>query len=70
MAQAGDCHGERERRAESALFGSGDVLKSQALEVILKTAEGMPAVSRRETFVPVTQGLSFLDSVIAETVAR
>jgi phage/plasmid-like protein (TIGR03299 family) len=39
--------GSAEGRAKSALFGSGDALKTSALEVILAEAEGMPAMMVR-----------------------
>jgi phage/plasmid-like protein (TIGR03299 family) len=37
-------------RAESAMFGSGDRLKSSALEVILEAADGMPVMKTRTVF--------------------
>lgn len=55
------------RRAESAMFGSGDRLKSQALEVILETAGGMPVVETRQTFVPARSANgagSLLDAIL------
>lgn len=57
-------------RAESALFGSGDALKSKALEVIMQVAGGLPEVMTRKTFAPVftgSTGSSLLDAVAAET---
>jgi len=57
-------------RAESAMFGSGDQLKSKAMEVIYessKTLEGMPVkvVVRTDG---LSTGSSMLDSVIGATV--
>jgi hypothetical protein len=41
-------------RSESALFGSGDKLKTSALQIIMDAAQGMPEVLRRDTVgVPV-----------------
>lgn len=45
-------------RAESALFGSGEDLKSKAFEVILESANGMPVKAVRRAFVPVIAGES------------
>lgn len=43
------------QRAESATFGSGDKLKTQALEVILEAADGMPAKATYQTVVVPVQ---------------
>jgi len=56
-------------RAESALFGSGDALKSKAFEVLLETAAGLPerpTITRMPVYSdirPFAGGL--LDSVLA-----
>ncbi len=56
-------------RAESAMFGSGDKLKTQALEVIMESAKGLPVtyVSRPMAFTsaPVQEHVSLLDQIIA-----
>jgi phage/plasmid-like protein (TIGR03299 family) len=60
-------------RAESALFGSGDALKSKAFEVLLETAAGLPerpTVTRMPVYSdirPFAGGL--LDSVLAGMTA-
>ena len=54
-------------RAESALFGSGERLKSQALEVLLETANGLPSVPVTQYVaqrVPVRSNVSLLDQVL------
>jgi phage/plasmid-like protein (TIGR03299 family) len=58
-------------RAESALFGSGDTLKSKALEVIYESARGLDAVPERMVFHAGngSTGSSVLDSVVDATVA-
>lgn len=45
----------QQARAESAVFGSGDALKTRALDLILETTAGNPVVAR-QTFV-MTSGL-------------
>jgi phage/plasmid-like protein (TIGR03299 family) len=55
-------------RAESALFGSGAKLKSQAFEVIMEAANGMP-VKTRTVYAPIpaiapTASGSLLDAVL------
>jgi len=53
-------------RAASAMFGSGDVLKSKALEVISTTAHGLPA--KTITHVPsIPPSGSILDQIVAST---
>lgn len=48
-------------RAESAIFGSGEVLKTKAFEVILETSKGLPEVARQQVYAstnaPVFGGL-------------
>jgi hypothetical protein len=58
-------------RAESAMFGSGDTLKSKALEVIYESARGLDAVPERMVFHAGngSTGSSVLDSVVDATVA-
>lgn len=41
-----------DKSAESAMFGSGDRLKSQALEYLLETAGGLPMVETRTVYAP------------------
>lgn len=58
-------------RSESAVFGSGERLKSQAFEVLMETAGGLPSVQTRTTYVevpamPVVSG-SLLDQVLEVT---
>ncbi len=56
-------------RAESAMFGSGDALKSKAMEVIYeaaKTLDGMPVKLTVRTD-GMTTGSSVLDSVLEAT---
>lgn len=57
-------------RAESALFGSGNSLKSKALEVILESSKGLDTVPQRITVHHDggSTGSSVLDAVMAETV--
>lgn len=50
-------------RVESAMFGSGDKLKTQAMEVIMMAANGMPVVETRQVFTPA---VSALDLILAE----
>jgi phage/plasmid-like protein (TIGR03299 family) len=57
-------------RAESAIFGTGERLKSQALEVITESANGMPLMTTATVCTPkpvVSERGSLLDQVIAET---
>jgi hypothetical protein len=63
--------GNGDGRAESAMFGSGERLKAQAMDVILENANGMPAVATvtqytRKPIVP--GGGSILDQILAESV--
>jgi len=51
-------------RYESAVFGQGNRLKSQALEVLLEGAQGLPAKPHVVTSLP---GPSLLDQVLANT---
>lgn len=48
---------------ESAMFGSGDRLKTQAMEVIMQTADGLQYVSRPVNFAPVSH-VSLLDQIV------
>lgn len=41
-----------QNRAQSAMFGSGDALKTKALEVLLETADGLDVVTRSQVFTP------------------
>jgi len=55
-------------RADSAMFGSGEALKTDALEVILEQTANGPTVSR--TFIPANSGStgsSLLDAIVANT---
>lgn len=58
-------------RAESAMFGSGDTLKSKALDIIMETANGLPEVIRKTvvTASGPSTGSGMLDDVLAATVA-
>jgi len=55
-------------RAESAMFGSGDRLKTQAMEVIVESAAGLPVsyASRPMVFTPapIQPGVSLLDQIV------
>lgn len=62
-------------RAESALFGSGDGLKSQAMEVIYETANGLPEIKTQVIFSdapkkPATSATGFtgIDSIDFDAV--
>jgi len=62
--------GQRDGRAESAMFGSGDALKSKAFEVIMQAAPGLPEIARKMTFVSGegSTGSSLLDSLVEASV--
>jgi phage/plasmid-like protein (TIGR03299 family) len=51
----------------SAMFGSGDRLKTQAMEVLLESASGLPVVETRQVFTPspIVPGVSLLDQIVA-----
>jgi hypothetical protein len=52
---------------ESAMFGSGDRLKTQAMEVIYETAGGLATISRPVVYATVPMsGSSLLDQIINE----
>ncbi len=52
----------KDDKGESAMFGSGDRLKTQAMEVIMETADGLQlTVSRPMTFAP---SVSLLDQIV------
>ncbi len=56
-------------RAESAMFGSGERLKAQAVEVITEAANGMPAMATATAYLPKpvsSAGGSLLDQIIEE----
>ena len=64
----------KDDRGESAMFGSGDRLKTQAMEVLLETAGGLPMIETRTVYAPkvsapvyapVSHG-SVLDAILAE----
>jgi phage/plasmid-like protein (TIGR03299 family) len=62
----------KDDKGESAMFGSGDRLKTQAMEVLLETAGGLPVVETRTVYVPPTPRViptvsygSILDQIIA-----
>jgi phage/plasmid-like protein (TIGR03299 family) len=58
-------------RAENAVVGTGDALKTKALEVILESTVGAPVVSQHKQYYAAgvgTTGSSVLDSVVAATV--
>ncbi len=52
-------------RAESAMFGSGDKLKTQAMEVIMETANGLPVTVTRPVVVSAPS-VSILDQILSE----
>lgn len=63
------------KRAESAMFGSGDALKSKAYEYIVEAAASMPEKAPSKVFVPVHQvsmpvasgvQVSLLDQILEE----
>jgi phage/plasmid-like protein (TIGR03299 family) len=58
-------------RAENAAVGTGEALKSSALELILEHTENAPAMVRAKAFaaaVPASTGSTLLDSVVDATV--
>jgi len=59
---------EQQARSESAIFGSGSSLKSQALEVIFETTSGAELVSKRTYYINPSEstGSSMLDAVLEE----
>lgn len=58
-------------RAESAMFGSGDTLKTKAMEVIMESAAKLEIVSRPQYFSSgASTGSSLLDDVADLTVSR
>jgi phage/plasmid-like protein (TIGR03299 family) len=62
----------KDDKGESAMFGSGDRLKSQAMEVLLETAAGLPVVETRTVYVPKYTApaavctVSLLDAILSE----
>jgi len=63
---------QNDGRAESALFGSGDTLKSRAFEVIYEASKSLDAVPQRMTFTtsgPST-GSGLLDDLVEATAVR
>jgi phage/plasmid-like protein (TIGR03299 family) len=60
-------------RAESALFGSGERLKAQALDVILETANGLPVMSPAPVYrLPAaleTGSRGLLDQILTESAS-
>lgn len=53
--------------AESAMFGSGDRLKTQALEVITLAANGMPQKQNQvQVFAPIPATVSLLDQIVQD----
>ena len=58
-------------RAESAMFGSGDRFKTQAMQVIMETADGLPVMQQRTVLTPgpTSNDTSYganLDAILAE----
>jgi len=53
-------------RSESAMFGSGDVLKTKALQVIMENANGMPELRTQTTFstLPERKPMSSLGGML------
>jgi hypothetical protein len=58
-------------RAESAMFGSGERLKAQALDVILETANGLPVMTAAPVFkLPAASETgTLLDQMISESAS-
>lgn len=57
-----------DNRAESAMFGSGDTLKSKALEIITEASKGLEIVSRPQYIAGSgTTGSAILDSAIEQS---
>jgi phage/plasmid-like protein (TIGR03299 family) len=52
------------KREESAMFGTGNVLKSKALEVITLAANGMPVKETRVVSMPAASAPSLLDEIL------
>jgi phage/plasmid-like protein (TIGR03299 family) len=58
-------------RAESAMFGSGERLKTQALDVILETANGLPIMAAAPIYsrIPAKSDAGILDQIISESAS-
>lgn len=64
-------NGDPKARAESAMFGSGDVLKTKALDLIVMAAnKDMPALKYAVHAGGSSTGSSLLDDVAHATIAR
>ena len=66
-ARSNETTSSNQARATSALFGTGNTLKSKALDVIYQTAQGLDVVARKTLFVPpapISAGSSLLDSIV------
>jgi hypothetical protein len=55
-------------RAENAVIGTGERLKTQALEVILESTAGAPVHSVIQSRPMATAGGSLLDAVLANSM--
>ena len=53
------------KRAESAMFGTGERLKTQAVEVLMETASGLPAMPVVQYVPSVPASANLLDQIIA-----
>jgi phage/plasmid-like protein (TIGR03299 family) len=53
----------KDDKGESAMFGSGDRLKTQAMEVIMETAGGLQTVSRPVSYAYAEPTVSLLDQI-------
>jgi hypothetical protein len=59
-------------RVESAMFGSGERLKAEALDLILETANGLPVMAAAPVYprIPVkSDGGNLLDQIISESAS-
>lgn len=59
---------KNDQRALSAMWGSGDALKTKALEVLTVAAGSLAPMPTRQTFATVSTGGSLLDDVLSATV--
>ena len=64
--------GNGKGRAESAMFGSGERLKAQALDVILEKANGLPVMSAAPIYARIparSDAGRILDQIISESAS-
>lgn len=61
--------GQNDSRAEVAMFGSGDALKSKAFDIIMESSKGLEVISRPSYYVGNgSTGSALLDDVLAASV--